>query len=138
MTDTTLTPQDEQDFDFAGSSAVDVKTAVFTITEAEGERTESPNGTGFRHNLTFESPEWPYPITLRLFTEYTPSDPSKSTEWVQRQRGMLKNIAKAALGQTGYSLNPASPSYIGGRQVQATTKDDGSGFATLGKFKKVD
>lgn len=136
MTDV-LAPSDEQDFDFAGSSAVEVKTATFTITDVESENTESANGRGVRHNLTFESPDFPYPIILRLFTEYVPNDTSKSTAWVERQRGTLKNIAKAALGRTGYSLNPASPSFIGGRQVIATTKDDGSGFATLGKFKKV-
>jgi len=137
MTDEMLQGAEETDFDFAGSSAVEVVTAQFTITDAEQETTESANGTGTRHALTFESPDFPYPIIVRLFVSYTPSDSSKSTDWVNRQRGTLKNIAKAAVGGTAYALNPQSPKYIVGRVVQATTRDGGDRFATLSKFKAV-
>lgn len=127
-----------QEFDFSQDSAVEVVEAVWTITEAEVDQTESDNGTGTRHNLTFESDQWPYPITLRLFVEYTPTDSSKSTDWVKRNRGILKNIAKAALGEPRYSLNPDAENYIVGRTVRATTRDGGDGFATLSRFRSVE
>jgi len=126
------------EFDFSNDSAVEVVEAVWTITEAEVEQTESDNGSGTRHNLTFESEDFPYPITLRQFVEYTPSDESKNTDWVKRSRGILKNIAKAALGEPRYSLNPDAANYIVGRTVKATTRDGGDGFATLSKFRSVE
>lgn len=128
----------ETEFDFSGDSAVEVVEAIWTITEAEQETTESDNGTGTRHNLTFESDDFPYPITLRQFVEYTPSDASKNTDWVKRSRGVLKNIAKAAVGEPRYSLNSDADNYIVGRQVKATTRDGGDGFATLSKFRSVE
>ena len=137
MTDENLLDT-ETEFDFSGDSAVEVVEAVWTITEAEVEATESENGSGTRHNLTFESEDFPYPITLRQFVSYTPADESKNTDWVKRSRGILKNIAKAALGEPRYSLNPDAPNYIVGRQVRATTRDGGDGFATLSKFRSVE
>lgn len=128
----------ENEYDFSKDSVVDVIEAVFTITEAEEKETESPKGKGKQHILTFESDDFPYAIVLRQFVEYTPAEEGRDTSWVTRSRGTLKNIAKAAIGATGYSLNPESPNYIVGRQVKATTKDNGEGFATLGKFRKVD
>lgn len=126
-----------QDFDFSGDSAVEIKECEWTITEAEQEETDTDNGSGVRHNLTFESEDFPFPITLRQFVSYTPADSNKSTDWVSRSRGTLKNIAKAAVGEPRYSLVPGSPNYIVGRRVRATTKDGGDGFPTLGKFKAV-
>src|SRR6266550_6506 len=117
MTDENLLDT-ESEFDFSGDSAVEVVEAVWTITEAEQEVTESDNGTGTRHNLTFESEAFPYPITLRQFVAYTPADESKNTDWVKRSRGILKNIAKAALGEPRYSLNPDASNYIVGKQVR--------------------
>lgn len=137
MTDENLLDT-ETEFDFAQDSAVEVVEAVWTITEAEQEVTESDNGTGTRHNLTFESEDFPYPITLRQFVSYTPADESKDTSWVKRSRGILKNIAKAALGEPRYSLNPDADNYIVGKQVRATTRDGGDGFASLGKFRSVE
>lgn len=128
----------ETEFDFSKDSVVDTLEAVFTITEAEEKETDSSNGKGTQHVLTFESDDFPYPIVLRQFVAYTPTDAGKDTSWVNRSRGVLKNIAKAAMGITGYSLNPNSPHYLVGKQVRATTKDNGEGFATLGKFRKVE
>jgi len=129
-----------EELDLSGDSAVEVIEAVWQITEAEQEETESDNGTGTRVNLTFEAEDeaFPYPITMRFFTTYEPTDSSKNTDWVKRQRGQLKNVAKAAIGEPRLSLDPSSPNYIVGKRVKATTKDGGDGFATLGKFKKVD
>lgn len=137
MTDENLLDA-ETEFDFSQDSAVEVVEAVWTITEVEVETTESDNGTGVRHNLTFESEAFPYPITLRQFVSYTPADSSKNTDWVKRSRGILKNIAKAALGEPRYSTNPDADNYIGGRTVKATTRDGGDGFASLGKFRSAE
>lgn len=144
-TDSTIPAAEEQDFDFSKDSAVEIVTAEFTITAAEVQTTEGDKGTGTRHNLTFESPDFPYEIRMGLYVSYEPADPSTvemgadgvTPKWVGRQRGTLKNIAKAALGHTGYSLNPSSSNYLVGKTVQATTRDDGSGFATLSKFRAV-
>lgn len=127
---------EEQDFDFSGDSAVERVTGVFTITKVEPKQSSSDNGEGTYHALTFEGESIPFPITLRLFIDYT-SHEGKSTDWVKRQRGILKNIAKAAVGQPSYSLNPSSENYIVGRRVTATTRDDGEGRPTLGRFKAV-
>lgn len=131
----TLSSEDE--LDLSGDSAVEVVTAVWQITEVEKEETESENGSGKRVNLTFESEDFPFPLTMRFFTEYTPADPSKNTDWVKRQRGQLKNIAKAATGEPKLITNADSEGYIVGKYVTATTKDGGDGFPVLGKFKKV-
>lgn len=132
----TLSADDE--LDLSGDSAVEVVTAQWQITEAEIEETESDNGSGKRVNLTFESEDFPFPLTMRFFTEYTPSDPNKNTDWVKRQRGQLKNIAKAATGEPKLVLNSETEGYIVGKVVTATTKDGGDGFPVLGKFKKAD
>ena len=136
MTTDTLAATDE--LDLSGDSAVEVVEAVWQITEAEAEETESENGSGKRVNLTFESENFPFPITMRFFTEYSPADPNKNTDWVKRQRGQLKNVAKAATGEPVLSLNSDSPNYIVGKTVKATTKDGGDGFPVLGKFKKAE
>lgn len=133
----TLDASDE--LDLSGDSAVEIVTSVFTITDATEEETSSDNGSGSRVNLVFESDDFPYPITERFFTSYEPTDASKKTDWVNRQRGQLKNVVKAATGEA--RLNTKNPdnaeTYIVGKQVTATTRDNGSGFAGLSKFKKV-
>lgn len=129
-----LTPPSEE-FDFSGDSAVEVKEALWTITEVETKDTDSANGKGTQHILTFESDAFPYPVLVRQFVQYTPTDASKNVDWVKRSRGILKNIAKAAGLEGKYSLTPGASNYIVGRQVIATTRDGGDGFATLSKFK---
>lgn len=121
------------ELDLSNDSAVERVTAVFTITEANEKESESDNGTGRYEEIVFESEDFGYPITLRLFTEYTPSDESKSTEWVKRQRGILKNLSKAIFGEPRWSRANAV-----GKQVTATTRDNGEGIATLGRFKAVE
>src|SRR6266478_1821660 len=122
ITEGLIDPANEQDFDFAGDSVVESKTLEWTITDAESVDKESDNGSGVQHDLTFENDEFPYPIHIRQFVSYTPTDSEKNTDWVKRSRGVLKNIAKAALGGTGYSFDPSSPNYIVGKHVTATTK----------------
>lgn len=137
MSADTLTAGDE--LDLSNDSAVEIVTAVWQITEVENEETSSDNGSGKRVNLTFEAEDdaFPFPITVRYFTEYTPADPSKNTDWVKRQRGQLKNVAKAAGVEPKGIDNPDSENYLLGKRVTATTKDGGDGFPVLGKFKKV-
>lgn len=132
----TLNAADE--LDLSGDSAVEIVTAQWTIQEVSHEETESDNGTGNRATVVFESDAWKYPITMRFYTSYA-SKTGKDTEWVKRSRGQLKNILKAATGQTnlGQALDPDSEDYIVGKQVTATTKDGGDGFAVLSRFKKV-
>lgn len=124
-----LGAQDE--LDLSGDSAVDVVTSVFTIENAELEDVDSDNGTGTRVVMEFTSDDVPFPITMRFFTSYE-SKTGKSTDWVKRSRGQLKNIAKAALGKTTFNI----PELVG-RTVQATTKDGGDGFPVLSRFKAV-
>lgn len=124
------------ELDLTGDSAVEAVTAHWTIESAESEEVDTDNGTGSRIVLEFTSDEWPYPITMRFFVSYE-SKNGKSTDWVKRQRGQLKNIAKAATGEPKLSLNADSPNYIVGKTVQATTRDGGDGFAVLSRFKAV-
>lgn len=132
----TLSSEDE--LDLSGDSAVEVVTAIWQVTEAEEVESDSDNGTGKYVKLTFESDDFPFPINMRFFTEYTPSDPNKNTDWVKRQRGQLKNIAKAATGEPKLNYkNSDAENYIVGKSVTATTKDGGDGFPVLGKFKAV-
>lgn len=136
-TETTLPASDE--LDLSGDSAVEAVTSTWQITEAEVEETESDNGKGERVNLVFESGDFPYPITMRFFTAYEPTDSSKNTDWVKRQRGQLKNLAKAIFGEPKIDIkNTESPYYPVGKNVKATTRDGGDGFATLSKFKKAE
>ena len=93
----TLNAADE--LDLSGDSAVEIVTSDWTIQEVSHEETESDNGVGKRATLVFESDDWYAPITMRFFTSYD-SKLGKSTEWVKRSRGNLKNILKAATGQT--------------------------------------
>lgn len=132
----TLDAVDE--LDLSGDSAVEIVTSNWTVQEASHEETESDNGRGNRATLVFESDDWYAPITMRFFTSYE-SKAGKSTDWVARQRGQLKNILKAATGQTnlGTALDPDSADYIVGKQVQATTRDNSDGFAVLSRFKKI-
>lgn len=132
----TLSSDDE--LDLSGDSAVEIVETVWQITEADVEETESDNGSGKRVNLTFEAEDFPFPLTMRFFTEYTPSDPDKNTNWVKRQRGQLKNVAKAATGEPRLVLNSEAEGYIVGKFVRATTKDGGDGFPVLSKFKKAE
>lgn len=130
-----------EEVDLSGDSAVEAITAIFSITDAELEETESENGSGERINLTFESDDFPYAITMRFFLAYTPSDSSKSTDWVKRQRGQLKNVIKAAgldVARAKAITNSDSDNSIVGKQVKATTRDGGDGFATLSRFKSVE
>lgn len=135
MTDT-LSAANE--LDLSGDSAVEIVTTAWTVQEVTHEETESDNGKGNRATIVFESDDWYAPITMRFFTSYE-SKQGKSTDWVKRSRGQLKNILKAATGQTnlGDALDPDSPNYIVGKAVNATTKDGGDGFAVLSRFKKV-
>lgn len=129
--------EEEQEFDFTNDSAVEVVEAIWQITDAESVETESDNGSGTQHVLTFESDDFPFPIKIRQFVEYTATDPDKDTSWVKRSRGVLKQIAKAATGEPKYSLNPEAPNYIVGRKLSARTKDNGEGYPTLTRFKAV-
>src|SRR6266702_4462623 len=131
-----LGAQDENDL--SGDSAVEVKTAKWTVQDISEEQSESDNGTGRKVTIEFESDDWYAPITMRFFTSYT-SKQGKNTDWVKRSRGQLKNILKAATGQTNLSdaLDSGSEHYLVGKQVIASTKDGGDGFAVLGRFKKV-
>lgn len=130
----------EAELDLSGDSAVEIVTDTWQITSVETEETQSDNGSGKRVVLVFEreSEDYPHEITMRFFTEYTPADPSKNVDWVKRQRGQLKNVAKAAGVEPKGIDNPDSPNYLQGRNVIATTKDSGDGFPTLGKFKKAE
>ena len=134
----TLTAADE--LDLSGDSAVEIFEDIWQVTEVETEDTESDNGTGKRVNLVFsrEADEYPREITMRFFTEYTPADPAKNTDWVKRQRGQLKNVAKAAGVEPKGIDNPDSENYLLGKSVRASTKDSGDGFPTLSKFKKAE
>lgn len=136
MTQDTLNAADE--LDLSGDSAVEIVTTDWTVQEVSHEETESDNGKGNRATLVFESDAWYAPITMRFFTSYE-SKTGKSTDWVKRSRGQLKNVLKAATGQTnlGEALNPDSANYIVGKAVNATTKDGGDGFAVLSRFKKA-
>lgn len=124
--------------DLSGDSAVEIVTANWTIQNIEQEDSETDNGVGRKITIEFEADEWYAPITMRFFTSYT-SKQGKNTDWVKRSRGQLKNILKAATGQTNlsYALDADSEFSLVGKVVQATTKDGGDGFATLGRFKKV-
>jgi len=131
-----LGTQDENDL--SGDSAVEIVNSTWTIQSIEDELSDSPNGTGRKVTIEFESDDWYAPITMRFFTSYT-SKAGKNTDWVKRSRGTLKNILKAATGQTNLSevLDANSEHYLVGKQVIATTKDGGDGFAVLSRFKKV-
>lgn len=131
----TLSSEDE--LDLSADSAVEIVEAEWQITEVEKVDSESDNGSGKYLKLTFESDDFPFPLTMRFFTEYSPADPNKNTDWVKRQRGQLKNVAKAAGVEPKGVDNPDSENYLVGRTVRATTKDGGDGFPILGKFKKV-
>lgn len=120
------------ELDLSNDSAVERITATFVVATTEQKHSESENGTGSYEEVVLESEDFPYPITMRFFTEYEPSDSSKSTDWVKRQRGGLKNLAKAIFGEPRWNRAAAV-----GKQVIATTKDNGEGVATLGRFKKV-
>lgn len=124
--------------DLSGDSAVEIKTAVWTIQSVDAEESETANGTGRKVSIVFESDDWYAPITARFFTSYTSSQ-GKNTDWVKRSRGQLKNILKAATGQTNLAeaLNSDGEHYLVGKKVTATTKDGGDGFAVLGRFKAV-
>lgn len=124
--------------DLSGDSAVEVKTAVWTIQSIESEQSESDNGVGRKITIEFESDDWYAPITMRFFTSYT-SSKGKSTDWVKKSRGQLKNIVKAATGQTNLAeaLSSDSQHYAVGKKVTATTRDGGDGFAVLSRFKAV-
>lgn len=131
-----LAAQDENDL--SGDSAVEIVTAVWTVQSIEAEESETDNGSGRKVTIEFESEAFYAPITMRFFTSYT-SKHGKNTDWVKRSRGQLKNVLKAATGQTNLAeaLDSGSEHYLVGKTVQATTKDGGDGFATLGRFKKV-
>lgn len=126
-----LTAVEEQEFDFSNDSSVEQVEGIWTIIAAELEETESDNGRGKRHVITFTGDAVPFPVTVRQFVEYE-SKVGKDNAWVKRSRGALKQLAKAALGEPKYSL-----SQLVGKQVRATTKDDGNGYATLAKFRPV-
>lgn len=140
MSEETIGAAEETEFDFSKDSAVDVGEFTWKITEFEVKETEGENGNGVQHVFTFESDDYPYPVKLRQFVDYTPVDPTKDTSWVKRSRGVLKNLAKA-ISEDGksatYSTNPNSASYPVGKFVKATTRDNGEGFATLTRFKRV-
>lgn len=124
--------------DLSGDSAVEIVTSNWTVQEISSEDSETDNGVGRKVTIEFASDDWYAPITMRFFTSYT-SKQGKNTDWVKRSRGQLKNILKAASGETNLSdaLSADSEHYLVGKQVQATTKDGGDGFATLSRFKKI-
>lgn len=137
MSEDTIPASEETEFDFSGDSVVESKELTWQITKVEIKHTDGDNGKGVQHVFTFESDDFPFPIVIRQFVEYEPTDPDKNTDWVKRSRGVLKQISKAALGEPKYSLNPEAANYIVGRYVKATTKENQDGFPTLGRFKKV-
>lgn len=136
-TDTMIAPSEEGVLDFSADSAVDERELTFTITAVEEKSSSSEKGSGSYLAYTFESADLPFPVKVRLFTEYV-SATGASTDWVKQQRGTVKRIAMAALGTKGqFSLNPASPLYIVGRQLVATTAPDDQDRLTLKRFKAV-
>jgi len=126
----TMSTQDE--IDLSKDSAVEAVTATFSITETEQVASESEKGTGTYERITVESEDYPLPINLRFFTEYE-SKVGKDTNWVARQRGQLKLLAKAVFGEPIWNRDNAV-----GKSFVATTKDDGSGYPTLGRFKAAE
>lgn len=130
MTDEMLPTSDE--FDFSKDSTVETIEGVWTITSVNRDRKESEKGIGEQLTLEFQSEALPFPVTVRQFISYEYKN-GGDTAWVKRSRGVVKNIVKAALGEAvgGYSA-------LVGRQIRATTKDDGNGFYTLTKFRSAD
>lgn len=124
--------------DLSGDSAVDRVTATWTVQSIDTIDTDTDKGTGRYVTIEFESDDWNYPVTLRFFTSFT-SKIGKPTDWVKRQRGQLKNILVAATGQANLTdaLDSESTHYLVGKKVVATTKDNGEGFATLSRFRRV-
>src|SRR5438874_121063 len=88
--------------DLSGDSAVEVITSTWTIQNVEDDQSESDNGSGRKITIEFASDDWYAPITMRFFTSYV-SKTGKNTDWVKRSRGQLKNILKAATGETNLS-----------------------------------
>lgn len=137
MPDTMINPAEEGVLDFSADTAVDEQELAFTIVSVEEKQSESAKGSGSYYAFGFESADLPFPVTVRLFTEYN-SATGASTDWVKKQRGTVKRIAMAALGTKGqFSLNPSSPLYIVGHQVLATTTPDDQDRLTLKRFKPV-
>lgn len=126
-----IAPSDEQEFDFSNDSTVEAKEGIWTIIAAEENQTDSDKGTGVQHIITFTGDAVPFPVTVKQFVQYD-SKLGASTAWVKRSRGVLKMLAKAATGEPKYKLRN-----LVGKQVRATTKDDGNGYATLTKFRPV-
>lgn len=123
--------QDEEQFDFSNDSTVEQKEGIWTVIAAEENETDNDNGKGTQHIITFTGDAVPFPVTVRQFVKYE-SKLGKDTAWVKRSRGVLKLLAKAAVGEPKYTLKA-----LVGKQVRATTKDDGNGYATLTKFRPV-
>ena len=137
MTDTIVSPAEEQIVDLSGVSLVEEVTTNWIIKAMERKTSSSENGTGVFYALTFEPVDeqvFGHPITMRFFTEYT-SAHGKSTDWVNRQAGNLKRIALALNGEPRYSLDPTSPLYLVGKTVSAQTFENNEGRAELRRFK---
>jgi len=120
----------ETEFDFSQDTTVETIEGIWTIVDAVEEAMESDKGTGRRHVITFNGDALPFPITVRQIVAYEYRNGGGDTSWVKRSRGVLKNLAKAATGEPRYSL-----ASLIGKQVRATTKDDGNGFYTLSRFR---
>lgn len=129
-TETQLMGTDEE-LDFSNDSTVEVIEDTWTITEVEAEELESEKGKGTQHRITFQGEILPFPITVRQFVSYEYKNGGDNS-WVKRSRGVLKNIFKAATGEVKGSLRS-----LVGRTLRATTRDDGQGFYTLGKYRAV-
>jgi hypothetical protein len=123
----------EDTFDFSNDSSVEEVTTTWTITDVQRAKTNSPNGKGTQLVLEFTSDDFPFPITLRRFLDYTPTDASKDTSWVNRQRGELKRIVSKALGSAAGRFED-----LQGATVIATSAEDSEGKATLRRFKQVE
>jgi hypothetical protein len=120
----------ESEFDFSDDSTVETIEADWDIISADVNHVESDRGRGVQHVITFQNADvLPFPITVRQFVSYEYKNGGDNA-WVKRSRGVLKNIVKAATGETSGSLDA-----LVGRTVRATTRDDGQGFYTLGKFR---
>jgi hypothetical protein len=140
--DNVMSTQDE--VDLSNDSPVDIVTATFTITETELVESDTENGTGTYESISVESDEYPLPITLRFFTDYTPvrdtdkkgnewkRDKNGRILWVAKQRGNLKVLSQAVLGTPVWNRDEAV-----GKQFIATTRDSGDGYPTLNRFKAV-
>jgi len=130
-----LSAQDE--IDLSNDRSVETITTTWSVTSAEVKHSESEKGEGTYEEIIVESGEFPYPITLRFFTSYTPANPNGTKYakdgvtplWVAQQRGKLRKLAQATLGSERWSR-----ANVVGKSFTGTTREDRDGNATVTRF----